>query len=99
MSNKNLDERRIARTRCSIPLLTQLLKAELDTNNVTSNAPKDLEVIGVNQSFHDYLNGFFDMFVTSKEFKVITEGEEPPLIENFIFTKHSENEKKKKVDK
>lgn len=87
MGNKNLDERRIAKVMCNTRTLTQLLIADPVLRcPAKSNAPKDLKVIGIEQSFTDYLNGQLWIYFTSKENEIVLDSDEIPLIEPFIFT-------------
>lgn len=80
-------------------MFSRLLKGEL-VDNVTTNAPKDLEVIGAEQTFPDYLNGNVDLFFTSSENASVPNGKEPPYVEPFEYTvNYPEEEKNKdKVD-
>lgn len=86
MENKNEDERRIAKVRCDVHTLSRVLTADpILFCPAESNAPKDLKVIGIDQTFLDYLNGMFYIFFTSKENKIIQEGDKIPEVEPFIF--------------
>ena len=87
--DKKLDisDRRVAKVKCTTEILTQLLIADpILRGFAKSNAPKDLKVIGIEQSFYDYLNGQFWVYFTSKENKSISDIDEIPTIEPFIIT-------------
>ena len=87
----NIDERRVAKVMCHITILTQLLTADpILRGSIESNAPKDLKVIGIDQSFHNYLNGKFEIYFTSKSNHIVPEGDMIPTVAPFIITEVSD---------
>jgi hypothetical protein len=78
VENKNLEGRKIAKCTVSCNVLTQLFTAGFSNQGYSTGAPKDLIVVGVEQTLDDYYKGIFHMYFTSKENAVVTNGEEPP---------------------
>ena len=78
---------KIARVQISREYFEMIIKADgLPPPNriITSNAPKDLEVLGFTAT-RDF-PFTFDMYCKSESFAEIAEGAEPPLISPFIYT-------------
>lgn len=82
---------RIARVKISKEFFEMCLKADFgNTPNsiVTSDAPKDLEVIGIAYSVEQFLQPTtFDIYVRSETFQDVPEGAEIPRIKPFLYTK------------
>jgi len=78
---------RVARIQISKEFFEMILIADVNQppgRIITSNAPKDLEVLGFATS---KVNPFtFEALVKSESFFDVAEGGEPPLIEPFIYT-------------
>ena len=81
---------KIARVLVSKQFLEMVLRADTfaKPNTVTtSNAPKDLEVLGL--AIPDFVRGYphtLEVYVKSETFDDVPEGVEPPLIDTFIYT-------------
>lgn len=78
-------ERRLKNFRCSRDFVTTFLRG--DTRPAKwIDSPEDLEVIGIwSQSWNDSV----DIYVYSKSYPILTEGEIPPYVD---FTQSTENE-------
>jgi len=78
---------RLARVLLDKEVLESLIKAEFTQRSgykITSNAPKDLEVLGFETN--PKIPFTFEAYVKSETFDEIEDGEVPPLIKAFVYT-------------
>jgi hypothetical protein len=82
---------KVARVRISKELLEQIIRADFGQypgRTVTTNAPKDLEILGVGKIEGLLYPHTFELYVKSETFDDVPEGAEPPEIEAFTYTVH-----------
>lgn len=84
---------KVARTKISKEYLESMLRADFwahPNTVVTSNAPKDLEILGLAYSKDFPENPYvLEVYVKSESFDDVPEGQEPPLIEPFYYTQNT----------
>jgi hypothetical protein len=81
---------RVARVRISKEFFEMFLRGEVNARPntvVTTNAPKDLEVLGLGlpESVSGRYPHTLEIYVKSETFEDVPEGQEPPLIEPFQY--------------
>jgi hypothetical protein len=81
---------KIARLEISKEFFEMFLRGELfmePNTHIRTNAPKDLEVVGlvVPERWYGY-PGTLEIFVRSETFAEVVEGAVPPVIEPFTYT-------------
>jgi hypothetical protein len=81
---------KIARVYITKEFLEMLLRAEINFMSgyqVETDAPKDLQLLGLAYRPHSYgLPYTLEIWVTSETFKEVPEGAEPPVIESFRYS-------------
>lgn len=87
MGSKNQDERRIAKFRCSLEVLRQILVLDpLIMNAKWSNVPSDIEILGIDQSFLNTLNNEFFVYFASSQNETVLDGNDIPEVAPFEFS-------------
>ena len=69
--------RKMARLELSLGLIQQLVDGAREEGSL--DVPEDVEVCAIDQTMGGFSKGTFDVYVRSKEFKDVKQGQEPPL--------------------
>ena len=84
-----MDTKRVAKIHMSLSFLNLILRGDMRGIKETT-APKDLEVIKIEESFQHYIDNSVAVYFTSKDNKFLKEGEIIPEIKSFIYTSYSD---------
>jgi len=79
--------RKIAKMRVSLSILTELLRLGADLIEAETNAPEDLEVLNVEQPVEGTYNGWFYVYMTSETYESVPPGQVIPEIEPYQYQK------------